>query len=144
MRRNLKTSFMERFWSRVEKTDSCWNWTGGKLTNGYGYLLGPSDGRKLAHRFVYEQLVGPIPEELQIDHLCRNRVCVNPEHLEPTTQRINILRGMSPTAVNAWKTECILGHPFAGANLYMRPDGGGRVCRTCHTLRRERYATRKR
>lgn len=74
----------ERLWGRVVKTDTCWLWTGGATTKGYGTIV--VEGRKhYVHRFVYELMVGPIPDGLHIDHLCRVRNCVNPSHLEPVT-----------------------------------------------------------
>jgi hypothetical protein len=85
------------------------------------------DGKvRLAHRVIYEYLVGPIPDGLSIDHLCRVRHCVNPAHLEPVTHRENVLRGQAPTAVNGRKTRCKRGHEF---NRTVR---NGRRCYTCH------------
>lgn len=82
----------KRFWSKVEKTDTCWLWRGFTTKKGYGHFaLGR--GYKQAHRHSYELLVGKIPSHLQIDHLCRVRNCVNPDHLEPVTSRENALRG---------------------------------------------------
>jgi hypothetical protein len=88
----------------------------------------------LAHRVSYERYVGPIPEGAHLDHLCRNRACVNPEHLEPVSVQTNILRGVSPSAVNAAKTECLRGHPFDDENTYVCP-AGKRRCRACKTAR---------
>jgi hypothetical protein len=84
----------ERFWSRVDKTDGCWVWTGPLHRGGYAKFQA-RDGRKVfVHRFSYETLVGPIPEGLFIDHLCENRLCVKPDHLEPVTHRENNLRSI--------------------------------------------------
>jgi hypothetical protein len=89
-----------RFWAKVEKTDGCWFWRARIIATGYGSFS--LDGRKvMAHRFAYELLVGPIPEDLELDHLCRVRHCVNPAHLEPVTHRENILRGMRAAAQQA-------------------------------------------
>lgn len=120
----------ERFWRRVEKSDSCWNWVG-HASGGYGRIR--HDGTRVqAHRYAYETLVGPIPEGLQLDHLCRNRMCVNPDHLEPVTPRINYLRGVSPMAEQARQTHCRkAAHPLSGANL--RVKRGRRECVACGT-----------
>ena len=112
--------------------EGCMLWTGAVSAQGYGRFC-----RSWAHRLVYEAVVGPVPEGLQLDHLCRNRLCVNPEHLEPVTNRVNTLRGEGPTALNAKKTHCHKGHPFAGANLIILPDGSRR-CRACKNEREVR------
>ena len=90
--------FTARFWSRVVKSDDCWEWAGAH--DNHGYSKTSFEYRDMAaHRVAYELVVGPIPEGLTIDHLCRNRGCVNPAHLEPVTQRENTLRGVSPAAL---------------------------------------------
>ena len=127
-------SMVSRFWAKVDKTGPCWRWTACTNGNGYGVLRGHA-GMVSAHRFAYELIVGPIPEGLSIDHLCRNRGCVNPDHLEPVTHRVNVLRGVAASAVNARKTECTRGHPLSGANLYVNPRGE-RQCRACDNARR--------
>lgn len=119
----------ERFWARVDKTDYCWNWIRPRPRDGYGAILWHGEP-KLAHRVSYEIAHGAIPDGMTIDHLCRNRGCVNPEHLEPVSNRENVLRGRGPTAVNSRKTHCVNGHPLSGDNLRPRSDGGRR-CREC-------------
>lgn len=129
-----------RFACKFIEADGCWQWMGAQNGNGYGRLR--VDGRAaLAHRVAYEVLVGPIPEGLQTDHTCRNRGCVNPDHLEPVTQRENILRGEGLPAQNAAKTTCPLGHPYQGENLYLSPRGD-RQCRTCKRERRRSATSR--
>lgn len=107
----------------------CWIWQGCINSIGYGQIT-IAGQIYLAHRFVYEYLVGLIPEGLTLDHLCRNTACVNPDHLEPVTYKENTLRGIGPTAINSKKTYCKHGHEFTVENTRMRKSGG-RSCRTC-------------
>lgn len=126
----------ERFWGKVEFTDDCWLWTGTQNQKGYGRAS--VQGRAVqAHRWAYEFCVGPIPDGLTIDHLCRVRNCVNPDHLEPVTNRVNLSRGFSPSAICARKTHCPQGHPYSGDNLYVKPNGW-RECRICATANKRR------
>lgn len=109
---------------------------------GYGYITIAGRGR-LAHRAAYELLVGPIPDGLTLDHLCRRPACVNPEHLEPVTQRENNLRAPNQlTAINLAKTHCPRGHPYDEVNTYHMPNGG-RDCKVC-TNRRSRERNERR
>lgn len=123
-----------RLWQKVIVTDGgCWEWQAHRCW-GYPYVwYGGKTTR--AHRVFYKALVGPIPDGLTLDHLCRVKHCVNPNHLEAVTVWENTLRSDCPTAVNARKTECINGHPLT----YVRPDGGGRQCRTCATIHARNY-----
>lgn len=133
----------ERFWAKVEKTDTCWLWKG-HLSNGYGRFRISTNGIFTGpHRWSYEQTHGPIADGLTIDHLCRVRNCVNPEHLEAVPSRVNTLRGASVTASNARKTTCVNGHPLDEANtgVQLNNTGTGRYCRTC---KRNRCAARRR
>jgi len=120
-----------RFWTKVFPTDGCWIWIGERTGRGYGAfgLSRPIRKRTAAHRWVYEEVVGPIPNGKQIDHLCRNRLCVHPGHLEAVTVRENILRGNGLPARNARKTHCPRGHSLSGDNLYLAD--GSRYCRIC-------------
>ena len=117
----------------------CWEWQRGRCSAGYGVLRDESGRIRLAHRVVFEDCVGEIGEGLTLDHLCRNPACVRPEHLEPCSIRTNVLRGTSPAAINARKTECLRGHPFTPENTYRNTNGRG--CREC---RRERQRKRRR
>lgn len=93
----------------------------------------------LAHRYAYELLVGPIPEGLHIDHLCRVRLCVNPAHLEAVTCHENNRRSTSPTAVNAKKTHCPRGHEYTEENTYFAPPDGRRMCKPCARAATKRW-----
>lgn len=125
----------------VKTETDCWEWEAAKSPNGYGQVK--HDGRtRSAHRTVYEQLVGPIPDGLDLDHLCRNRGCVNPDHLEPVTRRENLLRGDTLAASNAAKTRCLRDHPLHGANLYIYPSNGRRACRICRKSARRAGVSR--
>ena len=113
-----------------EPNTGCWLWTSTSHSDGYGLIL-VGGRRRLAHRLSYELHRGPIPEGLDLDHLCRQRCCVNPAHLEPVTVRVNILRGVSPAALHAVKTQCPRGHAYDDTNTYRTPSGE-RKCRACH------------
>ncbi len=132
----------QRFWPKVEAGDPdyCWEWLSGGDGYGYGRFY---DGERQvkAHRWAYEYLVGPIPEGMRIDHLCRNRGCVNPRHMEVVTHKENTLRGTAPTAINAHKSACLRGHPFDYANTWIAADGGRR-CRACNCIRQRQTQAR--
>jgi hypothetical protein len=130
----------ERFWSKVKHTpdwDGCWLWTDKPHTHGYGRFHVSRGNRIMAHRLAYELLVGPIPDGFVIDHLCRVRLCVNPTHLEPVTQKENTRRGLAHelNKINhqTAKTHCPRGHAYDEANTYVDPDGARR-CRACRRV----------
>lgn len=118
------------FWLRVKWTNECWEWQGAIDKGGYGKFH-CNDRWNFAHRCSYELIKGEIPKGLTIDHLCRNRLCVNPEHLEPVSIGENVLRGQSIPARNKLKTHCKRGHPLSGDNLRINKTTGQRECRTC-------------
>ena len=119
--------------------DGCWTWTGYINHNGYGRVR--HEGRqRQAHRWSYELFVGPIPERLVLDHICRNRACVRPDHLEAVTQSVNVLRG-NPSNGNVGKTHCKWGHEFTPENTQITRSGKRR-CQTCS--RNETRARRQR
>jgi len=132
----------ERFWLSVDKTAECWEWTGTRSKAGYGqFPLSSSPKQVRAHRFAYENLVAPIPDGLTIDHLCRNRGCVNPSHLEPVTlaenvRRSSIFRRKNPTA-------CPHGHPYP-ENALLRANGSIKDCRACNRRRAREFYHRTR
>jgi hypothetical protein len=122
--------------ARIEKTPECWRWTGA-VNNGYGraYIAGRL---KYAHRAVYECLAGAIPEGLQLDHLCRNPLCVKPEHLEPVEPRENMRRGIKGVLT----THCPQGHCYDSENTSRRSNGHRR-CRKCHNKQERRRVAGK-
>ena len=122
----------------------CWIWTG-NIRRGYGLFSYARHGAMGAHRWSYQLYVGPIPEGLVLDHLCRVRACVNPAHLEPVTQRENVMRGASVVAVNVTLTHCLNGHEFSPENTYSSPSKPRkRKCRICQREMRRRYKARLR
>ena len=117
----------------------CWEWTASRNNRGYGKIGvgGAAGGMQYAHRVVYELLVGPIPERHEIDHLCRVRHCVNPEHMETVTHAENVARSMHPNIVAHRTGVCVSGlHEMTGDNLYINPGSGLRCCRACRDIRR--------
>lgn len=145
---------LKRGWSLKDKIaaavkkqpeSGCWIWTGstvGSKKNWYGKIW--HEGKTLlSHRASYETFVGPVPPGLTIDHLCRNPACVNPEHLEPVTQRENALRGIGITAINSKKTTCLRGHALAGENLKIKVGRDKGLRRTCRQCSREQQRERR-
>lgn len=131
----------ERFGKYVEHGPECWVWRGGVGASGYGHFW--VNGKTvLAHRFSYETTGRHIPDGLCLDHLCRNRSCVNPDHLEPVTLVENVMRGESVWAKNARKTHCVRGHLLAEPNIRTARVKGKpvRACKQCH---REKEAARR-
>lgn len=127
----------------VSKPDACWLWPG-SLSLGYGQAGWMDNGVKRhghVHRIAYERWVGNVPDGLHLDHLCRERRCFNPKHLEPVTPRINYLRGTGMSARHARKTHCPAGHPFTDENL--TSEENCRRCRIClNDKRRRKYHAR--
>lgn len=126
----------ERFWAKVDAEGDCWEWTAGKK-DGYGtFYVSPEQPGTTAHRYAWTTLVGEIPDDKEIDYLCRNRACCNPDHLEVVTHQENMRRTYAPTAwirkAAAERTHCPKNHPYSGDNLIM--EGGGRRCRICKNI----------
>lgn len=129
-----KKSSVERFKEKykVNETTGCWEWQAGKNRKwGYGTFRVKGYRTKKAHRFSHEFFKGPIPAGLTIDHLCRNKGCVNPDHLEAVTNRENSLRSDNIAGRNARKTHCPKGHPYDEKNTF-KQFLGGRGCRACN------------
>lgn len=135
-----------RFISQVQKTDDCWLWAGCRDRRGYGQFGIKTDKWKHvpAHRYSYELFRADIPPNLELDHLCRNPPCVNPEHLEPVTHHENCIRGEAGIK-NKIKTHCPEGHKLEGDNLVRyKLKLGIRECRTCSRRQKQEYKRRKR
>lgn len=119
----------ERLFSRLTIDPSgCLLWTGAQASVGYGQIM-INRRNEYVHRVMYRLFVGPIPDGMVLDHLCRVPLCANPAHLEAVSQRTNVLRGGAPAALNAAKTHCFRGHPFTPENTVT--DGRRRRCRAC-------------
>lgn len=138
----------KRLLNKMLVGDGCWLWIAATDTHGYGVIRSNYILMK-AHRAVYEFYVGPIPSGLDLDHLCRNRSCVRPDHMEPVTRQTNIRRGAGNGGTewdgnhyNNSKTHCLSGHPFSEENTRLWRTH--RICRTCARLRARRYAQAER
>lgn len=125
----MKSTDEDRFLKRVTITDSCWQWDALR-PDGYGaFMAGGTQG--MAHRWAYQHYTGPIPDDLVVDHLCRNRGCVNPDHMELVSRGENVARGTSPSAMQAKQELCPRGH------TYTRKYGNRRYCQPCQNERRK-------
>lgn len=141
------TPLEKRFWSKVDKTEGCWIWSG--AAQRYGKIRQGGQGSKhvSAHKYAFEEKYGAVPEGLELDHTCHTQECtsypcihlrcVNPDHLKPVTHIENLMRGVSPSAINARKTHCLRGHEFSPANTYIHYRRGRqtRHCRACMKIR---------
>jgi hypothetical protein len=135
---SLTPEEFERFWGKVDASGTCWTWIAGLIPQGYGsfWLRGKT---RRSHKVAYESVVGPVPDGLVLDHICRNRRCVNPDHLRVVTHRENIFApgSMCLAAQNAEKDECLRGHLLSGENLLIwEGKRSCRICRRVNDLRR--------
>lgn len=136
----------ERFWAKVIKyPNGCWEWQGATCGGRGNYGQFHNKGKHImAHRFAYNELRGSIPKGYEIDHLCRNKCCVNPDHMEVVTRSENTKRGLIPHILrqrHLSKTHCPQGHPYDEANTYITPLGH-RDCRICRKEANKRYIRR--
>lgn len=139
---NIKTKSKSKIPSKkrflnfiVKDNNGCWVWVGARSHNGYGLFQERTRKQTRAHRFSYKTFNGKIPEGLTIDHLCRNRLCVNPEHLEAVTLKENLLRGNGFIGKNHRKTHCKRGHNITKEENFYMSKTGGRQCKECTRLR---------
>lgn len=139
MRKTIDQRFDEKW---VDSLVGCHIWIAARDRDRYGYFAVGRGKLKRAHRWSYERAFGPIPEGLQIDHLCRVRQCVNPEHLEPVTPKENTMRGETPAAKNAAKTHCYRRHPFDATNT--ENFKGERICKICKAAKYKKWYDKNR
>lgn len=135
-RPELDLSIDERFWSRLMESESgCWEWQEYVDEKGYGRFW---DGARTirAHQYAFAALVGDVPDGLELDHLCKNRRCANPYHLDPVTHEVNMARSDNIMLAFSDQTHCLRGHEFTTDNTYVKADGG-RQCRDCSRVTRE-------
>lgn len=140
----MNASELQRFEDKYcpEPNSGCWLWTGGG-SRGYGYFWLRGRWRS-THRIAFEHYRGPVPEGLQLDHLCKTPACCNPDHLEPVLQRVNLLRGRGFAAINASATHCANGHSYTVDNTIVSKKTGWRRCRACTRIQKARsYAAKK-
>lgn len=129
-----------------EPNSGCWIWDAAVDDRGYGRISVRGYWRH-AHRFLYENLVGQVPDGLELDHKCRMNCCVNPDHLEPVTHQENVRRAGAAGALgtkNKRKTHCPNGHEYSGGNLYRGGPSNTRYCRTCRREYARNYARKRR
>lgn len=143
MRRSRHPPLEQRFWPQVEKTDTCWLWRGWIDKDGYGNIhgFGKQQG---SHRVAWMMLNGAVPDGLVIDHICRVRNCVNPEHLRAITFVQNVMCGEGPCARHKRKTHCTNGHELTEENVHLRGGGKWRSCRICERAADKRKRGRRR
>lgn len=133
----------KRIMSKIDQQEDCWVWQASTDGCGYGHVW--HEGKlKRAHKLLYETLVGAVPEGLELDHLCKNRACVNPEHLEPVTHAENVNRGEWALANRPVPRTCKRGHPVDNENVYILNEKGWGTCLTCKRDRDREYARRYR
>lgn len=144
----MEQKILDRFMSHIDKTDNCWIWKAYKNPKGYGRFTVSAGNIVMAHRFSYQIHIGSIPEGLVLDHLCENKSCVNPSHLEPVTNKENLIRGKvgeKNAKHHKSKTHCKNGHEYTEKNTaYWNRKTRGvltRRCLVCYAMQQERFKT---
>lgn len=137
---------LDRLANKFTVGDGCWEWTAkAKAKFGYGQITDDDGRSKVAYKVLYRIMVGDVPEGMELDHVCKNVLCIRPDHLEPVTHRENMRRGNGWAGVNARKTHCgPCGLPLSGPNLIIDKSSGSRRCRACTNAAARRYAAKKR
>ncbi len=134
-----KSLSLKRLDSLVGNQKECWEWQWSRAGRGLLYGSALWNGKQTtAHRVAYQYWVGNIPKDMTVDHICRNTLCVNPQHLQILSRADNTMAGTCPPAINARKTECKRGHTFDGVHT-----NGGRYCKTCQKVHRANYSARQ-
>lgn len=128
-RKVIESFRFDKFLDRIVTDGECIIFTGTKSPQGYGSFQSANRVRMQAHRISYQVFVGPLIDGLVIDHICRNRLCVRPDHLRQVTHQVNILAGVGATAVHAKKTHCVNGHEYTTENTHRTRHG--RACKIC-------------
>ena len=127
-----------RFWSKVNKTETCWLWTAGRV-GPYGTFDGDP-----AHSWIAKNVMNvEVSHKMVIDHICRNQLCVRPDHLRFVSQRVNLTNGSNRVGKQILQTHCKRGHPLSGENCYLHPTRGHRHCRACAAMRQLEYTKRQ-
>src|SRR5262249_5580793 len=138
----MKTAW-DRFIPKVEITEGCWNWLAAKGgRQGHAIFVDENDKHASAYRWLWEQMYGPLPKDIELDHLCRNPSCVNPDHLEPVTRKTNQRRGFGFAGLRSRQTHCIRGHEFNAENTHIAANGT-RHCKPCNRLGNRRRRAKR-
>ena len=127
----MSCGLFTKLWNKIKLDGECWIWQEGLDKDGYPNYIRFGGKRYRPHRLVYELYIGELDLNLTIDHLCRNKICIRPEHLEQVSAKVNGLRGNTYQGINSRKIHCTQGHPYDKKNTYYRSDDGSRVCKIC-------------